>query len=293
MGTDVLYSLKGTANFNPWMREHCCTIEDESLNTLTDISLRFWASPTNAPHIPSSAFIGVEDLRLYVNEHNVTPDVIAELQRLITPVPVAQLSAAYLLGTQRYLAFIRAYGTHNAQVAGDDAAAAAYAASGNWPSKLATLGQRVIGWSGNLHIVNYIYKNIALRPVSLEAVWASYVRRTGAALPTSLKSLPRLRLLFSQGNPPSLGPIDTNFIPGGALNYQLDVKHVNPLASTLNNILQRLTALHLAIDSVRMNYLQPMDNQLSTIRTDVTTHNTAVTTQLNQLTNTVNNIAGP
>lgn len=292
MATDVYRTLAGEAHFTPWYREREVLFHDIAISDLKEIEFRFHIGATIQPPNVGSAFVGAEDIRLYVNEHDVTPDVIAEVQRLVAKVPVDEIKRNYLECVQNYLRFIEAFGTHNEQVAGDWEFAQNYAESGMWPDKFTSLGDRTIGWSGNLHPLNFLHKLLPTA-LSLSAIWRSYVQRTGLQLPTKLSQLSSLLLTFSSGPCPTFDAIDPGFVPGGVLRYQFDLATENPLKESLRQIASRIRTLQRSLESVRLNYLDPLQADVQNIETEVTNGNTSLGQALDRLRTTVENIAGP
>ncbi len=292
MASEVYRTLCGEANFSPWYREHSVLIDDVMDKTIVDIELRFWASPTLQPTNPGAAFVGVQDMRLYMCGQDVTAALILELQALVQNIPVSVIRQRYQDGANSYLAFIRSFPSSAPLVANDDAIVTAIAADPNWAAKFSTLGDRSQGWSGNLHPLNFLFRFIPMIPISLAKVWARYIAQSHSPLPADMSNLTLpLSIVLSEGVSPSVGSIDSSFIPGGCVRYQLDIKSQNPLLAQLNLVLSKLHDLQITMSTLQLNYLGPLDAQMAALNTELQAGDAALTASLNRLTTTVNNIA--
>jgi hypothetical protein len=235
--------------------------------------------------------VGGEGYRFYLNQYDVTASVIAALQALITPIPAAQIAAQYLAGASDYLQFVRSLRIRDAETANDDATAHAIANTQDWRTLFAKMGDRQVGWSGNLHPIAFLYRYIAIPPLSLKDVWTTH-RVTNAALPATLSQLPLRTVTFGQGPSFRDGVFDASAaLLGGRVVYHIEAQYENPLKKPLELVLKRLKDLNQDVDNIRVQYLEPVFTKIEQVGQDVGRMETSVSTRLQQLTDTVNHIA--
>lgn len=291
MGTEVKRIYSGYVDFTPLSREGGIALNASDSLDLLDASLSFYTLPTMAPLIPSAGLIGGENYRFYLNQYDVTTSVIAALQALITPVPRAQISAQYLVGASDYLRLIRSLRIRDTETANDEARAQTISNTPDWRTLFAKMGDRQVGWSGNLHPISFIYRYIEIPPLSLKDVWARH-RIANPALPETLSQLPLRTVSFGQGPSTRDGIFDASTsILGGRLVYQIEAQYENPLKKPLELILKRLKDLNQDVDNIRVQYLEPVFTKIEQVGQDVGKMETSVGNRLQQLTDTVNHIA--
>lgn len=291
MGTEIKRIYSGHVDFTALSRESSIAVNAADSPELLDVALTFYTLPTVAPLTPSAGLIGGENYRFFLNEHDVTQSVVATLQTLISAIPRAQIASQYLTGATDYLHLIRSLRIRETETAGDEAAARAFSESPNWPALVAKMGDRQMGWSGNLHPICFIYRYIELPPISLNTVWERH-RRSNPALAATLAQLPLRIMTFGQGPSPREGSFDASASTlGGRLVYQLEAQYENPLKKPLELILKRLKELNQEVESLRVQYLEPSLTKIEQIDQDVDKLENSVSTRLQQLIDTVNHIA--
>ena len=298
MSTNVVHNKSGVVDFSPYCREIVVPTDQDKIRKLTDIHLTFFCKPTVSPLTDSQRFLGPVDIRLYINEYDVTEYLRELLAEEIRALPPVLVRTQYLKGVEKYLAFVQSY-ADPPPVTDDLDTATQYANMTDWGDAFQTLGlpdrtpQNALGWGGNLHAVNYIYQFIPILPISLGDVWDSFASDTGGNLPESLADFEQLVITTSQGPAPSIETIDTGLIPGGQLHYRLSYGFLNPLAPRLRNIAMELRQLSLTVLALQENYLDELTAGLHTVESNFTAHTAATTTALEELKDTVDNIAEP
>jgi hypothetical protein len=268
----------------------CVPISTTDQRQLVGIELMLYSQPSLQPLIASQQFIGGEDFRLYLNEYDVTAALKSELNRLVSALPSTIVRSTYLRGVTQYIQFASAFNSIAPNIAHDTTFAQNYAQLNDWDRKFDKLGDRHVGWSGNLHPLNFLYRFIPVQGISLENVWHAHRTATGGNLPETLRDFAALQVTFAEGPAPSFAAIDANFWPAGRLYYQLELAHANPLGPTLKQFASSLRLLTQELEGLRVNYLDPMSGQVQTLHTDLINHTDATRQALERLTQTVNNI---
>ena len=291
MSLEVKRILAGHIDFSALSRELSVPVSTTDQRQLVDIELILYSQPSLHPLVQSQQFTGGEDFRLYLNEHDVTAALKSEINRLVSALPLTLVRSTYMRGVTQYIQFASAFDYIAPNVAHDATFAQQYAQMNDWDKKFDTLGDRHVGWSGNLHPLNFLYRFIPIRGISLADVWRTHLLAIGGNLPETLRDFDALQVTFAEGPAPSFVAIDTtNFWPAGRLYYQLELAHANPLGPTLKEIASKLRGLTYELETLRVNYLDPMSGQVQTLRTDLINHTDATRAALERLTQTVNNI---
>lgn len=292
MSTEIVTNTSGCIDFTPYSREGLIPTDQDRIRKLSDVRLSLFSEPTVAPLLDSQRFVGPIDVRLYINEHDVSTYLREALKEQIRGLPPALVRTQYLAGVQRYLAFVQNF-PDPPPVNDDFATATAYAAMEDWGNAFNSLGDRTLGWSGNLHALNFIFRYIPILPISLAGVWDKYVASAGGNPPEALSEFDRLVVTLSQGTAPSQGAIDTAVTPGGRLHYRLSYFYPNPLEPRLGAIAMELRQLSQNVLALQQNYLDGLSAGLHTVEANFVAHTNATTTALQNLRNTVEQIAGP
>lgn len=239
--------------FSNFARSCQIPIVSTDRRSLLDGELVFWLTPTLAPTIASHLLTGPEDVRLWLNSHDITAATVAALARQMEKKKPADLKSEYLAGVAETLDLLELAGPAiGIDVASQRVAASSYAESG--VSKLMTeLGKRTAGWSGLLHPALYLYRYIQLTPISLAEIWKEH--QIASRLPlTSLADTKLQRLAFTQSVPLVPGPLDN---PRGSIRGSLELAHENPLRPFIEEVATRLREFDRALEDLRINYLDP------------------------------------
>lgn len=291
MGAEIRSTINGTIEFSALNRELSIPIDISRLRNLLDIQLQFYIAPTVMPLINSAQNTGGEDFRFYINEHNVTTEVSEEIGQLISTYDHEHLKTAYLKGANAYLNYASSMGLPSDQVEEDRRVALEVANDQDWPSKFTELGNRNIGWSGNLHCLNFLYRFIPLSPISLNSIWRQFKDKSTDTLPSELSDFSHLICTLSQGGAPSFevfDPITT--IPSGRIVYLLELLHKNPLEPRLRQVTSKLKTISKLLEIQRVDYLTPIKSGVETAKEDISHGNNETKVALDRLTSAVKNI---
>ncbi|NIY81946.1 hypothetical protein [Vibrio hepatarius] len=291
MSAEVRAVMSGSIEFSALNRELVLPFDITRVSELTDVELQFYSAPSVMPLINSAQLTGGEDFRLYVNEHNVTASLIQELVISLDENTHDTLKMGYLKGAKAYISLGKAMNLPEDQLDSDWAFAQAYAEDDNWAAKLTKLGDRSIGWSGNLHCLNYLYRFMPIKPMSLQAIWKRHVNTFNINEPEEISSLPNLVLTFSEGGAPSFDIFDpTETLPSGRLVYQVESLHKNPLEPRLRQIASRLKTISRQMELQRVDYLTPIKTNTETAVHDIELGNEDSKKSLDRLTEAVKKI---
>ena len=291
MSVEIRTTLHGNIDFSPLNRELLIPIDISRISDLVDIELQLYCSPTVIPLTESASLTGGEDFRFYVNEHNVTNALIKELAKSLMENDHDSLKRAYLNGATAYINYSKAIKPFDEHLDSDWEYAQTYAEDENWAAKFVSLGDRNVGWSGNLHCLNFLYRFIPLSPISVQAVWRRHLVSSSITQPDELSKLSHLVCSFSQGGAPSFDSFDpTQTIPGGRLVYQMELLHKNPLEQRLRETVVKLDNIGKRLESQRVDYLTPIKTCVETAAKDILLGNRETKGSLDQLTKAVSEI---
>lgn len=262
MSAEMQHIIAGQIDFSAYTRELALVPDSQGL---LDLHLRMYSLPNAV--VLTAGLGGGEDYRVYVSGRNVTRYVVQEYQRLAAAMPRDVFERQYLAGVDAYLR----YATHvNQNLNGpEERAKAESLLTERTPVEMfATLGDRSVGWGGNLHAMSFAYRFISLEPISLASVWEAYVRDQPNEPPT-LADLRPFVVLLSQGPAPSYEPPNIGHFMLGRLVYSLTGVYRNPLEPRLTEIAGRLRTLSKTVDSLRTTYLQTIVTDLEHVSAEV------------------------
>lgn len=292
MGAEVFSYKTGFVDFNRFSRETTIPTAQDEVRRIIDINMSMFCEPTLAPLHVNNRFDGPEDLRLYINEHDVTAQLLDAFKDQIRLLPAPIVRASYLRGVEQYLGYVQSFPAPP-PVSGDLAFAQSYSAMADWGDAFLRLGDRGVGWSGNLHIINYLYRFIPILPISLTIVWQKYRDAVDPSLPETLNGFDKLVIILSQGPSPSVSTASPSQTMGGRLTYQLRYVYPNPLDTRLRVIATELRNLSRTVFDLQTNYLDELAAGLQTVEANFVAHTNATVTALDELKDTVDHIAGP
>lgn len=294
MAYEITKIYTGHVDFNPWCREYRLAVSPFEREGLQDILLTFYASPNVDPWNPSYEFLGGEDYRIYVNEHDVTSALVTELQHHVAAIPPQSLRDSYEAGARAYLRFLHNLDTESKYgqiIAKDEQFIQQYVADPDWPRKFAKLGDRSVGWAGNLHPINFLFAYITVPQLSLQSIWSRFVGSAGKPLPARLADFSPLVITYSQGPAPSFSDVlPSKFIPAGRVVYSCECVYTNPLEPKLREISLRLRSVASYVEGLRTGYLTPIQSDVKVIGDDVRNGNVTVSETLDRLRKVVENI---
>ena len=296
MGTEVKQNYSGSIDFDAASREF--TIPIVPNRDLLDATLIFYGVPTMRPGLQAPTMqatatayppLGVADFRIFLNDYDVSSEIINELKRLVALLPREQLRSQYLNGGRAYLQLIQSLGSLNNETSNDVNVLNSIANTNDWPSQFNALGNRTAGWAGNLHPIHFIYRFMTIPPISLSRVWAAYRNAHDVNLPSTLAQLPLVSIAFTEG-PPRQFNVDHN-TPGGRIFYNIELHYKNPLQQPLEQILAHVKSLAMSVETIRTQYLEPVLSTAEQVNADLGHMEASLSDRLRQLKDTVSQIA--
>lgn len=245
----VRRDLSGSVEYSTANRVSTVPLFDSMSAELIDVEIKCHA-------VPEPTLIGANDIRFYLNEHDVTESLLNQISSSLAALPGADLNSEYLRGVENYLMVAE----KAAPAFGFDVSAHRKTAQAMTNTGLHTFFNmfcdRTVGWSGILHPALYIYHAIPLPAVSLKDVWDKH--RTKAGLPTQeLKDIPLRSISFAQGWSPTNPVVGDLGGTRGKLSYFLSFIVENPLRRPIEEIARRLKDLDRQLEDMRVNYLEP------------------------------------
>jgi hypothetical protein len=228
--------------FGPLNFEHRVTLPRHQRELLEDVLFELRGHPTT----DSERLKGPNDIRLYFEDVDVTEAYLEELRSLLDLQNQDDLAAAYAKALDNWISMARKLG---AAYGGDPEADAERAeelkAIRPISSLMDKLGSVNAGYSGYLHLFNFLYSDVDVPPVSARKVITRYNTAAGSEVVNSAN----LRVLtISSG---SCRLFDDAWEPshvGGTVMFRADMRYHNELADRIADIEQRLEELEEFID---------------------------------------------
>jgi hypothetical protein len=230
-------------SFAPSNYEHILFLPAADRDQLVDVKLSLHGHPTLLSH-GGLLGTGCEDVHVYLNDVDFTELIVDDLRRKLDAWDQEALARAYERGLNAWLkleaALGAAYGTQD--LAAERAAAAALLAVRPLSKNLDHLGYHTAGWSGNLHIFNFLYNLIPLSPISLNELIERHNAQAGAA------QIDRGQIDFATF---SCGPCrfyaanwsPSNPVPRGSLSVLIESHHHDPLEDRVVELERKVAAL--------------------------------------------------
>jgi hypothetical protein len=199
---------------------------------------------------PGTAFseAGCNDIRLYANDYDITEHYAAALRDIINSWDQTTATLAYRRALDRWLKFAgklgAAYGAPD--LAAEKKRASELVATKPLSSLIAKLGDTNHGWSGHLHILNFIHQFGLPYAISLTDV----VHRFSAATGTPISVLDVTQLTVSSGRSPTLdSAYDLSVDKGrGAVSLHFELRYHDTLEDELAELRRQFEALRDRID---------------------------------------------
>jgi hypothetical protein len=177
--------------FGPFVYEHHIVLPDRDREQLQEVGLRLYGLPTQAvravlqrAEVPGAASrSGPHDVRLYVEQAEITQAFIAELKAQLDRQDQARLFEQYRFAMDKWIDMARALGDdygHDVQT--DIDARDAFLGVRPFSALIDQLGNVQAGNAGFMHAFNFLHCLIDLPPVSMRAVALQANRQTGAEL---------------------------------------------------------------------------------------------------------------
>ncbi len=268
---DLIRTFTERITFVPYNYEYVFPVPQTDRNLVQDLLLSIHGSP--APHHPG-AFVGIScnDVRFYADGVDLTASFIQSLKKIISESDQELLKSQYASALTKWLELEEklgaAYGTTD--LAKEKGIAKQFIETSPLSDNLNKLGDvKGGGWGGNLHIFNFLYRDISLAPVSLVNV----VRMHNATQQNQIEPDKIQRLYFSSG-PCRLFDsawTPTN-IPVGSLNCLLEIRvhnlledRVEKLEKDFQTMQDEITTAIMSIDEKIKTEVNPRLRELKTV----------------------------
>lgn len=192
---------------------------------------------------------GCHNVRLYANDLDITDYYTAALRAIVDSWDQAHAKQAYNAALQRWLSFAKALGAgYGTPDLGKEAQVAAQLVATTPLSSLLTkLGDASQGWSGHLHILNFIHQFDLPYAVSLSDV----VHRYSAATGKRVGMLDITQLTLASGRSPTLdSAFDMAVDHGrGAVSIHFELRYHDTLEDEVLELKQQFAELRDRIDA--------------------------------------------
>lgn len=254
MDVQFNYAGSGTVHFGPYKSEYSVPAPPVSNQRLVDILVQFWTGPSTIPATHSTGLVGVHSLQIFVGGIDISEGLVSQLNEFLAMRDERELIAEYSEGVRAYLeqaSLTRKSETQNDREWFDD-----FLASGAYRS-VDSLADASQGWSGNLGIVNYLYTRIKLPPFSI----ATALANAGQTEFSSLDELSDTTIRFSNGSKR----------PAGSIDYFATYAVHDPVPDMLRKIKRKVEGLNVSLEQQRVNYLNPMIDNHTTLESQLAT----------------------
>lgn len=165
------------AVFEPFRSEIALPIPAFNRNLIVGAGLMVQTRLDCVPkHVASISSAGANDLRIYLNDHDITRYYLQELGGLVDALPPDTLARQYGAAMTAFLDYADSLGNlYDGLIAKERAKAVQLAATRPFSALLTQLGNTSHGHKGHLHLCNFLYGSITTIPeVSLTSVIAKY-----------------------------------------------------------------------------------------------------------------------
>ena len=283
---DNIQTISKTYDFSGLNREAHLFFPALGQNKINDLKFSFYIRPSYILASGPQHLGGGENYHFYFNGTDITPGIKKCLIRHLTAVDKSKLKEQYLMGAKSYYDYVMYFGVYNEQYKDEFEVAKQYINTIDIAKTLEELGSRKVGISGNLHILNFMYRFISIPCLSMVDV----CKEAGLDFEQMIKNRD-LVIQMSQGPSPTLFANEIgSYIPAGSLEFHLNVQTVNPLEKPLKDIFTRLTELQKQLDGQRTTYLNPLYDVTNKIEKDLAMSSDRILLELKQIETNINNI---
>lgn len=257
----------GFIAFSPIEPERVIPLPRLDNESLVDVRLTLRATPRIA--VPGTPPASVHDLRIYWSSYDITRHLLGQIRREIEEVGEARFRQLYERAMQRQIARLRVIHPILPDGAVERAEAQIPALrAAPLDALLAQYGDRTTGYNGDLHVVNFLFSEIPIDPLSLHTAVQEYAAATpGNRSPWSDDGA---AVTISSGPSPSHagGPLPSDFDSRGVVHYALigivEDPHVEAVRTLQVHVTEQLGELIEVLSAAG-----PVQAPLAVIRDDV------------------------
>lgn len=283
---DIIRTISDRITFVPLNYEYAFPVPHTDKNLIQDLLLSLHGS--SSPHHPGASIgVSCNDIRFYADGIDLTVSFMEILKKLISSSDQKLLKLQYTTALYKWLEMEEklggSYGTTD--LIKEKEIAKKFIDTSPLSDNLNKLGDvKGGGWGGNLHIFNFLYRDISLPPVSLVDV----VNLHNTTQPNKVQLKEMQRLYFSSG-PCRL--FDTTWtpsnIPTGTLNCLFEIRihnlledRVEKLEKDFQTMQVEITTAIMSIDERIKNDFRPRLTELKTVVDKAATNISATQTEL-------------
>lgn len=285
---DHVRAINDTLIFTPFNYEHIVFLPEADREQFVDVKISLHGQP-HLTDTGGSLGTGCEDVHFYVDSIDFTPLLVEDLGRKLDSLDQDLLLRQYKLALDGWLELEKRMGAYpEPDLAKEQRAADRLLSIRPLSKNLEQLGHHTAGWSGNLHIFNFLYTFIPLPPVSLNAL----IERYNATAPAPLRPQTLRTATFSSG-PCRL--YNHNWDPKdparGSLAYLIEGHYHDPLEDRVKALeeklekLQRKLTNQLDAITAMVGTAGPIQKKLSEVKTIALSANSELADCKLQLTN--------
>jgi hypothetical protein len=264
MSTNIKSNIQGSINFNILQPKKAIGFSQIDIQDLNDISLQLNIQPSSDPLLADHVLMSAEDIHIYLNGIDFTPEYRAALVTALSKRDRATVKSQYRKGIENWLTVFSKFNFNGIDIAqqrtvGDTLIAKTYA------ELLTKLGSRDQGYSGSLHIFNFLYSYIDLDPISFNTLIEK--KYPGDATKKTVNDFIPIKLEISHGK---LGPDGMSTSPNirGQLNYLIDLIYENPLYDLMVTISDQIKEIKKNMETQRTMYYDKIVNSVQTLDLD-------------------------
>lgn len=287
MTYDNINIINKAFDFSGLNREATLFLPIGNLNSVTDLVFTFYTRPSYILASSPQNLGGGENFHFYLNGKDITVGIKKGLVKNLKLIDKDKLEQQYLQGAKTYCDYVTAFESYRDQYKNEFENAKNYIKGIDIEKTFEQIGSRKMGISGNLHIINFIYRFIEIKALSMDEVLAD----SGLSTAINYKKGNSIVIQVSQGPSPTLVGFDpSEYIPAGSIELNLNVQTVNPLEKPLKDIFNRLTQLQMQLENQRVNYLNPLYDVTAKIDTDLNLSSERILKELTQIETNISNL---
>jgi DNA primase len=258
--------------FGPKRPEFNFSLPDDRKQYLKDILLSAITKP--GPNLNGA---GANNIHLYIDGNDITAAVVAEFKDLVASWDQGAARQAYRAAMDRWLKYADALGSggYGTELQPEHDRLNELAQVTPLASLVTQIGDATHGWSGHLHIMNFIDQFGLPFDVSLGSILRRYNATSGKPPLTAVEAK---RLTISSGRSPSFDAAfnSATDVPRGALLLRFEMVYHDPLEDEVKALREQFEQLRDRIDQQLTIITQavssggPIQRRLNTVEQQVT-----------------------